>query len=65
MFLLVADGLSGLIGKPVELGLLSGFKIGASDLVVSHLQYVDYTLILAYLYVKNIWSIKVILRGSN
>lgn len=43
--------------------MLSGFRVGSSNLVVSHLQYVDDTIILADASIKNIWSIKDILRG--
>lgn len=38
-FLPVAKGLSGLNSKVVELVLLSGFRTWASNLIVSHLQY--------------------------
>lgn len=62
LFLLVAMGLSGLIMKVVEYGLFF-FRIRASDLVVSHLQYAYYTIILEDTYVDNIWIIKAILRG--
>lgn len=37
LFLLVAEGLSGLIREAVSIGKFKGFKVGDSDVVISHL----------------------------
>lgn len=60
--MLVAEGLSGLINREIELGILSGFRVRASYFMVSHLQYLSDTLILEDPSIENIWTIKVILR---
>lgn len=49
----MTEGLGGLIGRVVELDLHNGFRIEASDLIVSHLQYVDDTFILAKFSIDN------------
>lgn len=46
LFLLVAEGLSGMIYRVVELNLLFGIRVGSFYLVASHLQYADDTNIL-------------------
>lgn len=46
LFLLVVEELNGLLRWTVGLDLLSRFRIASSDLFVSHLQYVDNTLII-------------------
>lgn len=64
LFLLVAKGLSGLISRVVNLHLFSCFRVGSSsDLVVSHIQYADETIIVTDAYIDNLWAIKAILRG--
>ncbi|XP_050920100.1 uncharacterized protein LOC127137710 [Lathyrus oleraceus] len=63
LFLLVVEGLSGLISREVDLNLFSGVRVGSFDLVVSHLQYVDDTAILADDSIDNLWIIKAILCG--
>lgn len=60
LFLLVAEGLNCLIKRAYDLSLFSDFQVGPS-LKVSHLQYVDDTLILVDPSIKNLWSIKAIL----
>lgn len=59
----MAKGLSGIFARAVELQVLSGIKMGAYGLVISHPQYADDTIILAKATVDNIWSIKAILHG--
>jgi hypothetical protein len=63
LFLLVAEGLGGIMKKAVELRRFNGFRVGSSDLVVSHLQYADDTLCIGEASVMNLWSLKAILRG--
>lgn len=62
LFLLVVEGLSGAIKSVEDRNLYSGFKIGNSGLSVSPLQYVDDTLFLREPTMKNLWSLKTILR---
>lgn len=62
-FLLVVEGLCGLIYRVVDLHLLSGVRVGSSDLVVSHLQYEDDTIISTNAIVDDLWTIKAILHG--
>lgn len=63
LFLLVAKGPSGLISIAVELHLLSGIRVGSSDLIIYHLQYADNTIILVDATIDNLWTIKAFLRG--
>lgn len=44
LFLLVDGDLSGLISRVVEMALFTVIKVGSSDLLISHLQYVDDTI---------------------
>lgn len=43
LFLMVVEGLSDFFGKEVSLGIFLGFNVASSNLVISHLQYVDDT----------------------
>ena len=63
LFLLVAEGFSGLMRKAVELNLFEGFSMGGNSLEVSHLQYADDTLCIGKPMVDNLWMMKAILRG--
>jgi hypothetical protein len=63
LFLLVAEGLGGIMKRAVDLRRFNGFRVGNSDLVVSHLQYADDTLCIEEASVANLWSLKAILRG--
>jgi hypothetical protein len=59
----VAEGLGGIMKRAVEMWRFNGFRVGNSDLVVSHLQYADDTLCIGEASVANLWSLKAILRG--
>ena len=61
LFLLVAEGLSGLMKKAVELGLFKGFKVGDQEIELSILQYADDTIIIGEANVENLWTIKAML----
>lgn len=63
LFLLVAEGLSGLISRENGLNLLSGVRVWSSDLTVSYLQYACDRIILADDNTDNLRAIKAILRG--
>lgn len=54
---------NGLFSRIVELDIFSGFRVCSLNLVVSHLQYADDTLIMVDPSVENLWLIKTILKG--
>jgi len=60
LFLLVVEGLSGLVRSAEATGLYHAFKLINSGLAISHLQYADDTLFLATM--ANLWALKTILR---
>lgn len=62
LFLLVVEGLSGLVRSAESHGLYEGFKVGNSGLSISHLQYADDTLFVGEASMQNLWSLKTILR---
>jgi hypothetical protein len=63
LFLLVAEGLGGVMKRAVELNSFHGFRVGNSDVVISHLQYADDTICVGEASIDNLWSLKAILRG--
>jgi len=63
LFLLVAEGFSGLMRNAVEQNLFEGFDFDGSEFVVSHLQYADDTLCTGKATVQNLWIIRSALRG--
>lgn len=44
LFIMVSEVLSSMI-KKVEMGFISGFRVGSSGVIISHLQFVDDTMI--------------------
>lgn len=62
LFLLVAEGLSGLIRQASEVGLFRGFQVRDSELEVTHLQYADDTLLIGEPTIQNLWTMKAVLR---
>jgi hypothetical protein len=63
LFLLVAEGLGGLMKKAVETNRFRGFKVGSNGVIVSHLQYADDTLCISEASIENLWTLKAILRA--
>jgi hypothetical protein len=63
LFLLVAEGLGGLMKRAVDLGSFQGFRVGSGDVSISHLQYADDTLCVGVASIDNLWTLKAILRG--
>jgi hypothetical protein len=49
--------------RAVDLNRFRGFKVGASDVVISHLQYAYDTLCIGEASINNLWTLKAILRG--
>lgn len=62
LFVLVMEGLTGLIKKEVDLNEFIGFSVN-EEIVFDILQIGDDTLILGESSWSNLWSVKVILRG--
>lgn len=46
LFLLLAETLGTMVSKALEGGLIDGFRVGREEVIVSHLQYADDTLVL-------------------
>ncbi|GKV30538.1 hypothetical protein SLEP1_g39340 [Rubroshorea leprosula] len=63
LFLIVAEGLNGIISSAVEKALFEGVQIGRGDLRISHLQFVDDTLLMGKAIEENIWTTKCIMRA--
>jgi hypothetical protein len=63
LFLLVAEGLGGLMKKAVETNRFRGFQVGSGGFSVSHLQYADDTLCVGEASITNLWTLQAILRG--
>ena len=63
LFLLVAEGFSGLMRNVVRLNLFQGFKMKEDGKEYSHLQYVDDTICMGKATVQNLWTLRVVLRG--
>ncbi|XP_019435061.1 PREDICTED: uncharacterized protein LOC109341583 [Lupinus angustifolius] len=62
LFLIVAEGLSGLVKSAINKDLFSGFKVGDDQIEVSSLQFADDTVILYKPLPINFWTIKAILN---
>jgi len=62
LFLLLVEGLSGLVRSAESRNLYHGFKVANSGLWISHLQYPDDTLFVEETSMRNLWAFKTILR---
>lgn len=63
LFLIVAEGLNGLVRRALELGKLVGFQVGTREVVeVAILQFADDTLLIAEATLQNVLTMKCILR---
>jgi hypothetical protein len=63
LFLIVAEGFSGVMRRVVELGSFKGIMVGRDPVLISHLQYADDTLCIGEASVENLWTLKAIFRG--
>jgi len=63
LYLVVAEGLAGLVRQAVKTNMLSSLKIGRKEVDMSLLQYVDDTLFLCENSFSNVVTLKAILRG--
>jgi hypothetical protein len=63
LFLLVAEGLGGLMRQAVGCGRFQPFLVGNGAMPISLLQYVDDTLCIGEASVENLWTLKAMLTG--
>jgi len=63
LFIVVAEGLAGLVREVVKANLLTGLKIGRKELGLSFLQFADDTLFLCENSFADVVTLKAILRG--
>jgi hypothetical protein len=62
LFLIIAEGLGGLMREACSKKVFSGYKVGKSDEVVSHIQFADDTLLIGEMSLQNVLTMKSILR---
>jgi hypothetical protein len=63
LFLLVPEGLGGLMRQAVGCSRFQPFLVGGDRMAVSLLQYADDTLCIGEATVENLWTLKAVLRG--
>ncbi|GLT97295.1 hypothetical protein SLE2022_148680 [Rubroshorea leprosula] len=63
LFLIVVEGLNGLISTASQKGLLEGVQVGSRGFKVTHLQYADDTILFGTASEENVWAMKGILRS--
>ncbi|GKV45963.1 hypothetical protein SLEP1_g52987 [Rubroshorea leprosula] len=63
LFLIIAEGINGLVVKAVEKGFLEGVEVGNKGFKVTHLQYANDTLLFGKAIDENVWALKSILRS--
>ncbi|GKV04742.1 hypothetical protein SLEP1_g16855 [Rubroshorea leprosula] len=62
LFLIVAEGLNGLVTSAVEKGIYKGVRVGNEGVMVSHLQFADDTVFFGEASEDNIKGVKTIMR---
>jgi hypothetical protein len=62
LFLIVAEGLTGLMGKAVENNIFHGYKV-SNSILFHTLQFADDTIIMGEGNWENLWTIKTVLRS--
>ncbi|GKV34399.1 hypothetical protein SLEP1_g42774 [Rubroshorea leprosula] len=63
LFLIIAEGLNGLVCNATQKGLLEGVEVGSKGLKLSHLQFADDTILFGEATEKNVLAMKGILRA--
>lgn len=63
LFLLVAEGFSGLMRNMSRLNMFEGIWMHPEGMELSHLQYADDTICMGKATVENLWVLKALLRG--
>jgi len=61
LFLIVAEGFSGLLRNAVGRNLFEGFWFREEGVVISHLQYTDGTICIVRAIMANLWTLKALL----
>ena len=62
LFLVVAEGLAGLVRQATKQNMLTGVKVGRKEIECSMLQFADDTLFMCEDIFSNVFTIKMILR---
>ncbi|GKV52014.1 hypothetical protein SLEP1_g58623 [Rubroshorea leprosula] len=62
LFLIVAEGLNGIISSAKQKNMFKGVSIGGRGLIVSHLQFADDTVIIGDATERNVWAVKAMMR---
>ncbi|GKV52113.1 hypothetical protein SLEP1_g58708 [Rubroshorea leprosula] len=62
LFLIVVEGLNGLISLAIDRGLFQGVEVGSNGVRFSHIQFADDTILFGHATESNIWATKCILR---
>ncbi|GKV11739.1 hypothetical protein SLEP1_g22962 [Rubroshorea leprosula] len=62
LFLIVAEGLNGIINSAVSKSLFNGVQVGSSNVTISHLQFADDTILFGEANEQNIKAAKSIMR---
>ncbi|GKV48207.1 hypothetical protein SLEP1_g55033 [Rubroshorea leprosula] len=63
LFLIVAEGLNGMVTAAIEKKLYKGVTMGSGEVMVSHLQFADDIIFFGEATEENIWAIKCIVRS--
>lgn len=63
LYLLVAEGLGGLVRVAIKINRFVEFKLGSPQVEISHLQYADDTLLIGEATVGNLWAMKTVMRS--
>ncbi|GKV05277.1 hypothetical protein SLEP1_g17307 [Rubroshorea leprosula] len=63
LFLIIAEGLNGLISRAVQKDQLQEVEVGVGGFKVSHLQYANDTILFGLAMEENVWAMKAILRS--
>ncbi|GKU90659.1 hypothetical protein SLEP1_g4626 [Rubroshorea leprosula] len=63
LFLIIAEGLNGLVTEAIKNGKLEGVEVGNRSFSISHLQYADDTILFGKATEENVWAMKGILRA--
>ncbi|GKV16979.1 hypothetical protein SLEP1_g27539 [Rubroshorea leprosula] len=63
LFLIIAEGLNGLVSEAIKNGKLEGVEVGNKNFRISHLQYADDTILFGKATEENVWAMKGILRA--
>ncbi|GKV32323.1 hypothetical protein SLEP1_g40939 [Rubroshorea leprosula] len=62
LFLIVAEGLNGIISSAVNWGLFEGISVGSNEMKWSHIQFADDTILFGKAEEENIWVAKSIMK---